>query len=117
MCIRDRIQVGTNFTNDLFDFYKGADNEKRKGPVRVLASGLISVIEMKLGIFIVFFLSFILGLYLVYTAGLIILLIGILSIIAGIAYTAGPFPLAYKGLGDIASVSYTHLTLPTSDPV
>ncbi len=95
------IQVGTNFTNDLYDFHKGADNEKRKGPVRVLASGLISVKEMKLGIIFVFGIAFLLGLYLVNEAGVIILVVGIFSIIAGIAYTAGPFPLAYNGLGDV----------------
>ena len=95
------IQVGTNFVNDLYDFLKGADNEKRKGPERVLASGWISVNEMKIGSVLVFLISFLLGLYLVYTGGKVVLIIGVLSIIAGIAYTAGPFPLAYNGLGDI----------------
>jgi 1,4-dihydroxy-2-naphthoate octaprenyltransferase len=95
------IQIGTNFTNDLYDFIKGADSKQRKGPVRVLASGLISVKEMKIGSVAVFGLAFILGLYLVYSAGLIVLWIGIISIIAGILYTAGPFPLAYNGLGDL----------------
>ena len=95
------IQIGTNFTNDLYDFLKGTDTEERKGPLRVLASGLISVKEMKWGIFLVFFTAFLLGLYLVYSVGLVILWIGILSIIAGLAYTAGPFPLAYNGLGDL----------------
>ncbi|MDO8550943.1 MAG: 1,4-dihydroxy-2-naphthoate polyprenyltransferase [Ignavibacteria bacterium] len=95
------IQVGTNFTNDLYDYLRGADTKYRKGPVRVLASGLITVKEMKAGIFITFISAFILGLYLVYVGGIIILVIGILSIIAGLAYTAGPYPLAYKGLGDI----------------
>ncbi len=95
------IQIGTNFTNDLYDFLKGADNHKRKGPLRVLASGLISVNEMKVGSFLVFFTAFLLGLYLVYACGVVVLIIGIISIIAGIAYTAGPFPLAYNGLGDI----------------
>jgi 1,4-dihydroxy-2-naphthoate polyprenyltransferase len=95
------IQIGTNFTNDLYDYLKGADTKLRKGPARVLANGLISVKEMKAGIFITFFLAFILGLYLVYVGGVIILIIGIISIIAGLAYTAGPYPLAYKGLGDI----------------
>ena len=94
------IQVGTNFTNDLYDFLKGADNQKRKGPRRVLASGLISVTEMKAAIVIVFGLAFLLGLYLVFSVGLLILWVGIISIIAGIIYTAGPFPLAYNGLGD-----------------
>ncbi len=95
------IQTGTNFVNDLYDFLKGADNEKRKGPERVLASGWISVTEMKAAVILVFLISFLLGLYLVYAGGIVVLIIGILSITAGIAYTAGPFSLAYNGLGDI----------------
>lgn len=95
------IQIGTNFTNDLYDFLKGSDTVKRKGPRRVLASGLISVKEMKIAIILVFGLTFLLGLYLVYSVGLLILWVGIISIFAGIIYTAGPFPLAYNGLGDI----------------
>src|SRR5690606_37041944 len=77
------------------------DNEKRKGPLRVLSAGLISVNQMKFGIFVVFLITFLLGLYLVYSSGWIIFIIGVVSIIAGLAYTAGPFPLAYNGLGDI----------------
>jgi 1,4-dihydroxy-2-naphthoate polyprenyltransferase len=95
------IQIGTNFTNDLYDYLKGSDTIKRKGPRRVLASGLISVKEMRLAIILIFGLTFILGLYLVYSVGLLILWIGIISIFAGTIYTAGPFPLAYNGLGDI----------------
>ncbi|MCW9095333.1 MAG: UbiA family prenyltransferase, partial [Ignavibacteriaceae bacterium] len=79
------IQIGTNFTNDLYDFLKGADNIKRKGPRRVLASGLISVTEMKIAIVFIFGLAFLLGLYLVFSVGLLILWVGIISIIAGIA--------------------------------
>lgn len=95
------IQIGTNFTNDLHDHLKGSDTKDRKGPLRVLASGLISVKEMEWGIFLIFFTAFLLGLYLVYSIGLVILVIGVFSIIAGLAYTAGPFPLAYNGLGDL----------------
>jgi 1,4-dihydroxy-2-naphthoate polyprenyltransferase len=95
------IQIGTNYTNDLYDYLKGSDTKERKGPLRVLSAGLISVHEMKWGIFIVFLITFLLGLYLVYAAGWIVLGIGIVSIIAGLAYTAGPFPLAYNGLGDL----------------
>lgn len=95
------IQIGTNYVNDLYDFLKGADTAKRKGPLRVLSNGLISVNEMKIGSVLIFLVAFLLGLYLVYVGGLIVLTIGILSIIAGIAYTAGPFPLAYNGLGDL----------------
>jgi len=95
------IQIGTNFINDLFDYLKGSDKEDRKGPQRVLASGLISAKEMKLGIILVFSLAFIAGLFLVYTGGIVVLIIGIFSISSGIAYTAGPYPLAYNGLGDV----------------
>lgn len=95
------IQIGTNFVNDLYDFLHGTDKKDRVGPTRVLAAGLVSPGEMKIGITVIFGLAFLLGLYLVYVGGWIILLIGILSIVAGIAYTAGPLPLAYNGLGDI----------------
>ncbi len=95
------IQIGTNYVNDLYDFIKGADTKERKGPLRVLASGLITVKEMEIGSFLIFFAAFLLGLYLVYDAGIVVLIIGLLSIAAGIAYTAGPFPLAYNGLGDV----------------
>ncbi len=96
------IQIGTNLVNDLFDFLHGSDKKDRVGPQRATASGLLTKYEMKVGIFFTFGLSFILGLYLVYLGGIFILLIGIFSILAGIVYTAGPFPLAYNGLGDIA---------------
>ena len=95
------IQIGTNFVNDLYDFIAGTDKKDRVGPTRVLASGLISVNEMKIGISITFSSAFILGMYLVYISSWITLIIGIVSIIAGFAYTAGPFPLAYNGLGDV----------------
>jgi 1,4-dihydroxy-2-naphthoate octaprenyltransferase len=95
------IQIGTNFTNDLYDHLKGADNKDRKGPERLLNSGLITPTEMKIAITLVFGLSFLLGLYLVYSVGTVILIIGVLSIAAGLAYTAGPYPLAYNGLGDV----------------
>jgi len=95
------IQIGTNFVNDLCDYLSGADSASRKGPTRALASGLISVSEMKFAIVFVFLTTFILGLYLVYISTWITLLIGLLSIFAGIAYTAGPYPLAYNGLGDV----------------
>lgn len=95
------IQIGTNFVNDLYDYLAGTDKKERVGPARVLATGLIKTAEMKTAIVAVFTVTFLLGLYLVYLGGWLILLIGILSILAGIAYTAGPFPLAYNGLGDI----------------
>ena len=95
------IQIGTNFVNDYYDFQTGADNEQRKGPKRGLSLGLISLKEMKIASILVFAISFFLGLYLVYIGGMVVFIIGVLSILAGIAYTAGPYPLAYNGLGDV----------------
>lgn len=95
------IQIGTNLTNDLYDYLKGADTSKRKGPIRVTSASLLTTKEIKIAITFCFILTFLLGLYLVYVTDWKILLIGILSILAGIAYTAGPFPLAYNGLGEV----------------
>jgi len=94
-------QVGANFTNDLYDFIKGADTEKRIGPLRVLNAGLVSPFQMKVAIIFNFGAAFLLGLYLVYIGGNFILVVGLLSIVASLAYTAGPYPLAYHGLGEI----------------
>ncbi|MEI7812845.1 MAG: 1,4-dihydroxy-2-naphthoate polyprenyltransferase [Ignavibacteria bacterium] len=95
------IQTATNFVNDLYDYLSGADTADRSGPTRTLVSGLISVKEMKAGIALTFGTAFLLGMYLVYLGGFPVLIIGTLSILAGIAYTAGPYPLAYNGLGDL----------------
>jgi 1,4-dihydroxy-2-naphthoate polyprenyltransferase len=97
------IQIGTNFANDLFDHLKGSDTPDRVGPMRLLSSGHITPSEMKIALWITFGLAFILGMYLVYLGGILVLIIGVLSIISGIIYTAGPYPLAYNGLGDVFS--------------
>ncbi len=95
------IQIGTNFANDLFDFEKGADNEERIGPVRATQSGLVTPGQMRAAVITAFAIAFLSGLYLVYIGGWVILAIGVLSILAGLAYTGGPYPLGYHGLGDL----------------
>ncbi len=95
------IQVATNYTNDLYDHLKGADTKERVGPKRALNEGWVTASQMKMAIYLTFGTAFLMGLYLVYVGGPFILLIGILSIIAGFMYTGGPFPLAYNGLGDL----------------
>ena len=95
------IQIGTNLANDYFDFMKGADSADRIGPVRVVQSGLIPPATVRNAMIAVFVLTFILGLYLVFVGGWPILLIGVASIICAVLYTAGPYPLAYVGLGDV----------------
>lgn len=95
------IQVGTNFANDYYDFVKGADSGSRIGFERATSSGKIQPKTMLIATIITMSLAFALGLYLVWHAGWIILLIGVLCLLFGIAYTGGPFPLGYNGLGDV----------------
>ncbi len=95
------IQAGTNMVNDYADFKKGADTETRVGPVRVTQAGLITPGSMKAGMLVVLILIIIFSIPLILRGGVPILIIGVLSIISGILYTAGPFPLGYNGLGDI----------------
>jgi 1,4-dihydroxy-2-naphthoate octaprenyltransferase len=95
------IQIGTNFANDYFDFVKGSDTDERIGFRRAAASGLVTAKQMLNATIFTMGLAFVLGLYLVWAAGWIILVIGILSLIFGILYTGGPFPLGYNGLGDL----------------
>ncbi|MBX7193774.1 MAG: 1,4-dihydroxy-2-naphthoate polyprenyltransferase [Sandaracinaceae bacterium] len=95
------IQIGTNFANDVFDAEKGADTEARTGPVRAVAAGLLSAGAMRVAMITTFALATVIGSYLVWTAGWPIVVIGALSIASGIAYTGGPYPLGYNGLGDL----------------
>lgn len=95
------IQIGTNFANDYFDHSRGTDTKERIGPLRVTQAGLVSPRTMKIAFILVFTLAFISGLYLIWRGGMPILLIGILSIIFGILYTAGPYPLSYRGIADL----------------
>jgi len=95
------IQAGTNMVNDYSDFKKGTDTDNRVGPLRVTQAGLISPEKMKSGMLVVLLLIVIFSVPLVLRGGVPILIIGVLSIISGIMYTAGPFPLGYNGMGDI----------------
>lgn len=95
------IQVGTNLANDYFDFKKGADTEERLGPLRVTQAGLLSEGAVRNAMIGTFALSALVGSYLVWVGGWPILVVGILSIMSGVAYTGGPFPLGYNGLGDV----------------
>ncbi|ATB39110.1 1,4-dihydroxy-2-naphthoate octaprenyltransferase [Cystobacter fuscus] len=95
------IQVGTNLTNDYFDFKKGADTAERVGPQRVTQSGLISPGTVLASALVCFGLAVLTGIYLVVVGGWPIVAIGLASVLAGYSYTGGPFPLAYHGLGDV----------------
>ena len=95
------LQIGANFANDVYDYEKGADTAERLGPTRAVQAGLISPAAMKRGMYAVFALALVLGAYLTGVAGPVILAIGIVSIISAVAYTGGPYPLGYNGLGDL----------------
>lgn len=95
------LQIGANFANDVFDYQSGADTAERIGPVRVTSAGLLSPIQVKIGMWLVFGLAALCGLYLLLHAGWVVVIIGVLSILAAIAYTAGPYPLGYHGLGEL----------------
>lgn len=95
------IQIATNFINEIYDFRKGADTSERLGPTRTVAAGIITEqtmtrVSITLGVSV-----FALGMYLVAIGGWPILLIGVLSLLFAWAYTGGPFPIAYSGLGDV----------------
>jgi 1,4-dihydroxy-2-naphthoate octaprenyltransferase len=95
------IQIGTNLYNDYADFQRGADTADRLGPVRVTQAGLLAPYTVRRGAILTFTLAGIFGLYLIWVAGWPVALIGLAAILAGLAYTAGPWPLAYNGLGDL----------------
>ena len=95
------VQVGTNFANDYYDFLNGADTAARVGPRRAVASGLIAPATMKGAMWAVFAAAFLSGLGLVAWGGPWLVAVGVASILCGVAYTGGPYPLGYHGLGDL----------------
>src|SRR5574338_277535 len=96
------LQIGANFANDVFDYQKGVDTAHRLGPVRVTSAGLLRAGQVKAGMWAVFGLAGLCGLYLALHAGWPVVAIGLFSILAAIAYTGGPYPLGYHGLGEVA---------------
>jgi 1,4-dihydroxy-2-naphthoate octaprenyltransferase len=95
------LQVGSNLANDVYDFERGVDTASRLGPVRVTQAGLLTVEDVKHGMWLAFYLAAVIGAYLTAIAGWPVVVIGLASIVAAIAYTGGPFPLGYRGLGDL----------------
>ena len=95
------VQVGTNFANDYYDYVKGADTADRVGPRRAVAAGLVTPAAMRRAMAAVFLAAFVSGLGLIHWGGPWMLAVGLASIACGVAYTGGPLPLAYLGLGDL----------------
>lgn len=95
------IQIATNFINDALDFKKGTDTHERIGPLRVTQAGLVSAEGVMRAAWICLMLAAVCGIPLIYRGGWPLLVIGLASIAAAYAYTGGPYPLAYHGLGEI----------------
>jgi len=95
------LQVAVNLANDLFDALSGVDDVQRRGPQRMVQSGKISAKAMRKALFLVMLSAMVCGLPLVYLGGWLFLLLGILSLLAALAYSAGPYPLASHGLGEV----------------
>jgi 1,4-dihydroxy-2-naphthoate polyprenyltransferase len=95
------IQIGTNLANDYSDAKRGADTVDRLGPVRVTSAGLVTPQRVLVATWIAFAIAVACGIYLTAVAGIVILLIGIVSIAAGVLYTGGPRPYGYAGLGEV----------------
>lgn len=95
------IQIATNFINDALDFKKGADTHERLGPIRVTQAGIISAEAVMRAAWVCLFGAALCGIPLILRGGWPMLVIGIASIVAAYAYTGGPYPLAYHGMGEI----------------
>ena len=95
------IQIGTNLYNDAADFERGADTLERIGPARATAQGWFTAGQVKRAAWASFTLAFMIGIYLAWIGGWPIVVIGLLSLGAGYAYTGGPRPIAYSALGEL----------------
>jgi len=95
------IQIGTNLSNDYSDAKRGADTADRLGPVRVTSSGLVAPRRVLVATWVAFGVAVIAGVYLTALAGIVILIVGAASILAGVLYTGGPRPYGYEGLGEL----------------
>lgn len=100
------IQIGANFANDLGDFQRGADTADRLGPTRVTQAGLLTPRQVRNGMIAVFAAATLIGVYLVAVGGWAVVAIGVASIVAAIAYTGGPFPFGYYGLGEVFTFAF-----------
>jgi 1,4-dihydroxy-2-naphthoate octaprenyltransferase len=95
------IQIGTNLANDYSDARRGADSADRLGPVRVTAAGLVTPRQVLTATWLAFAVAVAFGAYLIALVGWELLVVGVVSILAGVLYTGGPRPYGYEGLGEL----------------
>jgi len=101
LCVALLLQIASNVANDVFDFERGTDTDERQGPLRVTQARLLTPAQVKRGLLVILGLAAAFGLYLAFVRGWAVVWIGLAAIVSAIAYTGGPFPLGYYGLGDL----------------
>jgi 1,4-dihydroxy-2-naphthoate octaprenyltransferase len=105
-CFALLAQVAANFINDYADFKRGTDGKERKGPARAVASGWISPRAMLTATFLTLALACCFGLATLPYGGWRLIVVGAVSCVFCLLYSAGPLPLAYIGLGDALVVAF-----------
>ena len=103
------LQITANLSNDLSDFRRGADTPDRAGPVRVAAAGLVTERQLEIAIVVTIAIAAVIGLWLTTIGGPVLLGLGALAIVAAIAYTGGPWPYGYRGLGEVFEIGRAHV--------
>ncbi|MCE1253036.1 MAG: 1,4-dihydroxy-2-naphthoate polyprenyltransferase [Anaerolineae bacterium] len=100
------LQINANLINDVIDYQKGLDTAERLGPLRMTQAGLLSPRQVWTGVAVVFALAGLAGLYLTLIAGLPVIIMGLAAFVGALAYSTGPFPLASKGVGELAVLAF-----------
>src|SRR5574344_1848086 len=100
------MQIAANFINDYIDFKKGSDGEDRLGPLRACAQGWITPFYMKLGILVTIIMACAIGCTLLYWRGTELIAIGFTCVLFAYFYSSGPYPLSYKGFGDLLVILF-----------
>jgi 1,4-dihydroxy-2-naphthoate octaprenyltransferase len=95
------LQMSTNLVNDYYDYVRGIDDEKRLGPQRVTQAGLLTPFEIKVAFAITFIIALLFALHVFIAGGFVLFILGLLCFVTAFAYTGGPIPLSYYGLGEI----------------
>ena len=95
------LQIAANLANDLSDFRRGVDTPARMGPVRVAAAGLVTERQLEIAIGVTILLAVLVGIPLVIAGGPVLLGLGVLAIVAALAYSGGPWRYGYRALGEL----------------
>ena len=104
------LQVAANFANDASDARRGADPETRIGPTRAVATGLLTSRQVWIGVWAMFGMAAVCGLYLAFITTWAIVAVGAVAILATVTYTGGPSPYGYRGFGEISVFVFFGLT-------